>query len=225
MHKLPRFPARPLLYLITSGETTTLTTPATEDFTDLLLLIQAAVAARIDLVQIREKNLSASVLYQLAVGATASTKGSATRILVNDRADIAQAAGAEGVHLTTRSLPVSVIRQTFGSEFLIGVSTHSLAEAEKAAESGADFVVFGPIFPTTSKSVYGEPAGLDNLAIVSSALGLVPVLALGGLTIDSVASCIHAGAAGVAAIRMFDSPDRLVEIAAEVRSRLGEGRD
>src|SRR5258708_7083905 len=126
---------RPLLYLITSGETTAQTIPATEAFRNILKLIQAAVNARIDLVQIREKNLNARVLYDLSISAAAITKGSATKLLINDRVDIAAAAGADGVHLTTRSLHTAVIRQTFGDDLLIGVSTHSLEEARTAYES------------------------------------------------------------------------------------------
>jgi thiamine-phosphate pyrophosphorylase len=203
---------RPLLYLITSGETTSRTAPATKDFRNLLQLIQAAVAARIDLVQIREKGLSASVLYDLSARAAAITQGSATKLLINDRADIAVASGADGVHLTTSSLPSSVVRQTFGEDVLIGVSTHSLVEARTAGEGGADFVVFGPVFHTESKSEYGEPTGLVNLAKVCSALSPFPVLALGGLTRDRIMSCIQAGAAGVAGISMFKDPDRLVDL-------------
>jgi thiamine-phosphate pyrophosphorylase len=105
-----------------------------------------------------------------------------------------------------------VVRQTFGADFLIGVSTHSLAEASAASANGADFVVFGPVFPTASKSEYGEPAGIENLARVSSALAPFPVLALGGLTSDRVTNCIQAGAAGVAGISMFKDPDRLREL-------------
>jgi thiamine-phosphate pyrophosphorylase len=204
---------RPLLYLITSGETTEQTTPATEVFRKILQLIQAAVDARIDLVQIREKKLNARVLYELSAEAAAITKGSDTKLLINDRADIALAAAADGVHLTTRSLPTSVIRETFGDDFLIGVSTHSLAEARTARESGADFVVFGPVFFTSSKDQPSEPTGLDNLARVSSALSTFPVLALGGVTGARVASCLQAGAAGVAGISMFKDPERLVELA------------
>jgi thiamine-phosphate pyrophosphorylase len=176
-------------------------------------------------VQIREKNLSASVLYDLAVSATAITQGSATKLLVNDRADIAAAAGAAGVHLTTSSLPTSVVRQAFGDSFLIGVSTHSMAEANEARRSGADFVVFGPVFETPAKEKYGEPAELDRLGKVVMALSPFPVLALGGLSLDKVAGCIQAGACGVAAIRMFNDPHTLTEIADGIRKRFEKGRD
>ena len=207
----------PLIYLITSGETTDRTTPAAENYSSVLQLVRAAVVARIDLIQIREKNLSASVLYQLATSAAGITRGSATKLLINDRSDIAAAAGADGVHLTTSSLPTEVVRQTFGDDFLIGVSTHSLEEANSACYGGADFAVFGPVFETASKKECAEPSGLTGLTNVCSAFSPFPILALGGVMIANVAECIRAGARGVAAIRMLQQPARLAEIADEVR--------
>lgn len=215
----PHHPQRPLVYLITSGETTARTTPESEEFSAVLQLVGTAVAARIDLIQIREKELSANVLYQLSAKAASITKKSTTKLLINDRADIASAAGADGVHLTTASLPTEVVRQTFGDEFLIGVSTHSIEEVTLARRSRADFVVFGPVFATASKSAYGDPLGLISLASVSSEVAPFPVLALGGVTIDNVPDCSRAGAAGVAAIRMFQQPDRLADIVDEIRRR------
>jgi len=201
------------------------TTPATEDFSNVLHLVQAAVTAGIDLVQIREKNLSASVLYQLSASAARVTRGSATKLLINDRSDIAAAAGADGVHLTTHSLPTDVVRRMFGDEFLIGVSTHSAQEANIARRSGADFVVFGPVFETASKSKYGAPQGLTYLEKVSLELSPFPVLALGGMTIGNVSDCIHAGAQGVAGIRMFGDPDRLADVVNAIRESVRKEPD
>ena len=167
--------------------------------------------------QIREKNLSASVLYDLSVSAAAITTGSTTKLLVNDRSDIAAAAGADGVHLTTTSLPTSVVRQAFGHKFLIGVSTHSLAEANEARRSGANFVVFGPVFETPAKEKYGEPQGLKQLQTITSELAPFPVLALGGMTIARVSDCILAGARGVAAISMFSDVTQLDRIVNEIK--------
>lgn len=198
------------------------TTPVTEDFSNVLHLVQAAVAAGIDLVQIREKNLSAKVLYQLSASAARVTRGSATKLLINDRSDIAAAAGADGVHLTTHSLPTDVVRRTFGDEFLIGVSTHSAEEASIARRSGADFVVFGPVFESASKSKYGAPQGLSNLERVCAELSLFPVLALGGLTINNVAACIQAGAQGVASIRMLNDP-QLGQVVSAIREKFEKG--
>ena len=182
----------------------------------------AAVAAQIDLVQIREKNLTASVLYQLASSAAGITSETATKLLINDRSDIAAAAGADGVHLTTSSLPTTVVRQTFGDDFLIGVSTHSLGEAKLARQGGADFAVFGPVFETASKKEFGEPPGLTALGRVCSELSPFPILALGGVMMGNVGECIRAGAQGVAAIRMLQQPAQLADVAEEIRRRFQE---
>ena len=199
----------PILYLITSGATTRATTPSSEEFLAVLTLVRAAVRARLPLIQLREKNLTARVLYELAARAAALTRGTATRLVVNDRADIARAVGADGVHLTTRSLEASIVRRAFGPNFLIGVSTHTLAEARAAYEQGADFAVFGPIFDTPSKRVYGPPVGLDSLREAAEQLAPFPLVALGGVTLENAAGALGAGASGVAGIRLFADPLRL----------------
>jgi thiamine-phosphate pyrophosphorylase len=204
----------PILYLITSGETTHATTEASARFARLLALVGEAVAARISLIQLREKNLSARTLYELTVRAARLTKGSATRLLVNDRADIARAAGADGVHLTTRSLHAQVVRRVFGAEFLIGVSTHSLEEARDARDGGADFATFGPLFETVSKRAFGPPVGLAPLSEAARALAPFPLLALGGITGETeTAAALRAGAQGIAAIRLFSDASVLQETA------------
>lgn len=200
----------PIVYPITSGTTKT---PE-----DILPLIQVAVAAKVPLFQIREKNLSGRALYELTTRAVEITRGSDTRLLVNDRSDIASTAGADGVHLTTQSLPAHVVRRTFGPEFLIGVSTHSLAEARAAQAGGADFVVFGPVFETESKRQYGEPLGLKKLEEVTKALRGFPVVAIGGVTLDNARACLEAGASGVAAIRLLNDVERMSLIVAGLRS-------
>ena len=184
--------------------TTAKTTPESPEFSNILRLVEAAVGAEIPLVQIREKSLTARVLYELASRATALTKGSPTRLLVNDRFDIARAAGADGVHLTTRSLPASEIRRISGDDFVIGVSTHSLETALNARAEGADFIVFGPVFETPSKQIYGEPQGLEKLREVTTALKGFPVLAIGGIDLENANECFRVGASGVAAIRLFN---------------------
>lgn len=196
---------RPILYAITSGATKSETTPDDDDFIRILHLAEAAVAAQISLFQIREKRLSARVLYELAARATKITRGSLTKLLVNDRLDVALAAGADGVHLTSTSLPAQVVRKLSGPEFLIGASTHSLETARDARDSGADFAVFGPVFETESKRAYGPPQGLDKLQQVASELQGFPVVALGGITLDNAESCFAAGASGIAGIRLFDA--------------------
>jgi thiamine-phosphate pyrophosphorylase len=200
----------PIIYPITSG--------ATRSPENILRLVEAAVAAKVPLFQIREKKLSARALYDLSVRAAEMMCGSSTRLLVNDRSDIARAAGAGGVHLTTQSLPAGVVRTTYGRGFLIGVSTHSLDEARAAQTGGADFVVFGPVFETESKREFGEPQGVNRLAEVARELRGFPVVAIGGITLENVRACFEAGASGVAAIRLLNDAERMSSIVAGVRS-------
>ena len=206
----------PIICLITSGEATNHTLAT--DVARLAALISAAVAARVSLIQLREKKLSARALYELTKSAASLTAGSSTRLLVNDRADIARAAGADGVHLTTHSLEAETVRRAFGKDFLIGVSTHGLAEVRAARDGGANFAVFGPIFPTPSKEIYGEPLGLEALREAALALKPFPLIALGGVTKENSASALKAGASGVAAIRALCRPD---ELEATVRAMRG----
>ena len=196
-----KFPL-PIVYPITSGN----------HHSDILRLVRAAVDAEVPLFQIREKSLPARALFELVARAVELTGGTRTRLLVNDRSDIARAAGADGVHLTAQSLPVEVVRKTCRADFLIGVSTHSLAEARAARTAGADFVVFGPVFETESKRAYGEPQGLDKLREVTRELGEFPVVAIGGISVDNVGACFEAGASGVAAIGMFIDAQNLPSI-------------
>jgi thiamine-phosphate pyrophosphorylase len=215
----PKLPEKtPTLYLITSGETTHATTEAGADFARLVALIEAAVAARVSLIQLREKNLPARMLYELTVRAARLTKGSSTRLVVNDRADIASAAGADGVHLTTRSLEPRIVRRTFGEDFLIGVSTHSLAEAREAARpGGADFATFGPVFDTPSKRAYGPPTGLARLSEAARTLAPFPLIALGGITSENAPAALGAGAHGIAAIRLFNDAHALQAVVQGLR--------
>ena len=192
-----KFPV-PIVYPITSGKSS---------ITDILRLIHAAVDAEVPLFQIREKTLSARALYELVVRAVSITRGSKTRLMVNDRVDVARAAGADGVQLTARSLPADVVRMTCGPDFLIGVSTHSREEAQVARDGGADFVVFGPVFETESKRGFGAPQGLDRLRAVTRALEDFPVLAIGGITLENIPECLSAGARGVAGISLFNTPE------------------
>lgn len=202
---MPLSQQRPILYAITSGATTSNTTPDDHDFNRILHLAEGAVAAHISLFQIREKDLSARVLYELVTRATKITRGSSTRLLVNDRLDVALAAGADGVHLTSASLPARMVRGISGPEFLIGASTHSLETARDARDNDADFAVFGPVFETESKRAYGPPQGLEKLKHVTSELQGFPVIAIGGITLDNAESCFAAGASGIAGIRLFDA--------------------
>jgi thiamine-phosphate pyrophosphorylase len=146
-------------------------------------------------------------------------------LLINNRADVASSAGADGVHLTTSSIRASVIRKTFGDEFLIGASTHSLDEAKEAYEGGADFVVFGPVFETESKSRFGEPVGVMKLNEVITQVDRIPILALGGISQRNAEDCFRAGAHGVAAISLLSDPDRLTETTATLNQTFAKVRN
>ena len=210
-------PSKPILYLITRGATDEKTTTESAEFHQLLMQVSVAVAAGIQLVQLREKRLQPRVLFELATRAVSITQGTLTQVLINDRADIAAGAGAGGVHLTTHSLETAVVREAFGGKLLIGCSTHSIEEARRARDDGADFIVFGPVFPSSSKEQYGPPLGLTALAEVARDLQPFPVLALGGISITNASDCLRAGASGIAGISLFSEPESLATVATAIR--------
>jgi len=209
--------SKPILYLITRGATDETTTAESAEFQQILAQLSAAVAAGIQLIQIREKRLTARVLFELTSRAVSITQGTATRVLVNDRADIAAGAGADGVHLTTQSLEAAVVREAFGERLIIGSSTHSVEEARRAREDGADFIVFGPVFESHSKKKYGPPLGLQALSNVADELAPFPVMALGGISIKNAAECLCAEASGIAGISLFSKPEGLANVASVIR--------
>ena len=170
----------------------------------LLHQIQRAIDASVDLIQIREKDLATRPLFDLAGKALELAKGSRSRILINDRLDIALAARLDGVHLGRHSVECGVVRKQLREiELLLGASVHSMDEFLLAAD-GASFVTLGPIFSTPSKAAYGAPLGLDILTEVCK-MAEIPVFALGGIGLDNYLSCLTAGAAGIAAIRLFQT--------------------
>ncbi|MDQ1613448.1 MAG: thiamine-phosphate pyrophosphorylase [Pyrinomonadaceae bacterium] len=211
----------PITYLITDGRTTRETASSSAEFTRLFALVGACVLARVSLVQLREKQMRPRVLYELTRRAADLTRGSQTRLLVNDRVDIALAAGADGVHLTSRSLDSLVVRDIAPRGFLVGVSTHSLEEARDASARDADFAVFGPVFDTPSKESYGAPLGLEQLREAAHAVAPFPLLALGGITRATIPQVMDAGARGIAAIRLFADESELDAIVNELKESRG----
>ena len=170
----------------------------------LLGCVARALADRVDMIQIREKDLPARQLLSLARRVIELDNPGGARILVNGRVDIALAAGAHGAHLPSHSIPGNRWRRITPPGFLIGVSCHDTGQVRAAEQEGADFVVFGPVFFTPSKAAFGAPLGPDKLAEAARAVR-IPVLALGGVNNDNVPLCLQAGAAGIAAISMFQN--------------------
>jgi thiamine-phosphate pyrophosphorylase len=203
----------------------------------LLAKIGECAAAGVDLIQLREKDLSTRALEELAGKAVAALGNSATRLLINSRTDVALACGADGVHLPANDLPASEVRAVITRSALtrnavarnaltrnalalagagapvvylpiIGVSAHSVAEVASAEAHGADFAVFAPVF---EKGGAVNSEGLEQLRQIchrgESAQPPLPVLALGGITLENARQCVEAGAAGIAAIRLFQQND------------------
>lgn len=175
--------------------------------------IQMALAAGVDWLQIREKDLPTGQLLEgarFAVNRAANRARNTerpVRIIINDRLDVALAAHADGVHLGRESAPPrAVVRWCRAGNapdrFVIGVSCHSVEEAREAENAGAEYIFFGPVFETPSKKSFGKPQGIETLAEVCFATR-IPVIAIGGVDQKNASSCIRAGSAGVAAIRMF----------------------
>ena len=163
-------------------------------------VIAAAARGGAGAVQLREKDLSARDLYALGARLQETLAPYNVPLLINDRLDVALALDTAGVHLAGHSLPTAQARRILGPHKLLGVSTHSLAEAQHAAAEGADFVVFGPVFTTPSKLAYGPPQGLQQLAAVVRQVS-IPVLAIGGIDQTNLPQVIEVGAYGVAMIR------------------------
>ena len=164
--------------------------------------IRETLAWGVDFIQIREKDLADRALFELTRRVVALAEDTACRVLVNGRADIALAAGAHGVHLPSTGLQIPDLRTWLPSNFLIGVSVHTMVEIRRACAWNPDYLLMGHIFPTRSKAAFGLPLGLNRLRKACSGVS-VPILGLGGITPDSIELVLNAGAAGVAGISLF----------------------
>jgi thiamine-phosphate pyrophosphorylase len=170
--------------------------------------IGQAASAGVDWIQLREKDLSTTewtILTRSAISRAALAGNS--RIVVNDRLDVALTERAGGIHLSENGFPLARVREFVSSlgtreDFLIGVSCHSFEAARAAARGGADYIVYGPVFETPSKVAFGKPQGLQRLEEVCLAIP-IPVIAIGGITLGNAKLCCKAGASGIAAIRLF----------------------
>jgi thiamine-phosphate pyrophosphorylase len=178
------------LYLITDRKATA--RPLTE-------AVRLALEGGVRAVQVREKDLPVRELLALAEELRTLTKEFGAKLFINDQVDVAMSVGADGVHLGGRSMPVAAVRQVVGSSMLIGVSTHSIAEAREAEKEGADFITLGPIFATPSKAAYGPPLGLEPLREARRVVD-IPIFALGGVKGRNIGHVLWAGAYGVSMI-------------------------
>jgi thiamine-phosphate pyrophosphorylase len=183
----------------------------------LLDKIAECAAAGVDYIQLREKELRTGALEELANKAMSALRGSRTKLLINSRTDVALACGAHGVHLPSNDLPASEVRTIFSianrtpdnmAGPIIGVSAHSAAEIAYAEAHGADFAIFAPVF---AKGSTANPEGLEQLRQVCSRVrttpSTMPILALGGITLQNAHLCLQAGAQGIAGIRLFQAND------------------
>jgi thiamine-phosphate pyrophosphorylase len=165
----------------------------------LVSVVEDALKAGVKAVQLREKDLSSRELYELAYEMRKVTARHNARLFINDRADVALAVDADGVHLGGDSMPIYRARKILGEKKLIGVSCHNQVTAITAQEKGADFITFGPVYYTPSKAAYGAPVGVERLETITSCLA-IPVFALGGIKTHNVPEVLAGGATGVALI-------------------------
>ena len=170
-------------------------------FACLVAQVRYAVDAGIDVVQVRERDLDGGALAALVTSLLAVTRGTRTRLIVNDRLDVALACAADGVHLRGDSVPVQAARRLAPSGFLIGRSVHAAGEAVDAG-AGADYLIAGTVFPSASKAPGAPLLGIEGLRSIVNAVG-VPVLAIGGMSGERIPQAASAGAAGIAAIGLF----------------------
>lgn len=198
------------LYLITDRKQTQI--PLSEA---VLLALQGGVKA----IQLREKDLPIRELLSLAQELREITKEFNAELFINDRVDVAIAVEADGVHLGHQSMPISAVRRIVRHDMLIGVSTHTIYEAQDAEAGGADFITFGPIFPTPSKMHYGDPVGIEMLQRVKQYVN-IPVFALGGIKLDVIPEVLRAGANGIAMISAIFASENIQAAAQTIEGSL-----
>jgi thiamine-phosphate pyrophosphorylase len=184
--------------------------------------MQQALDAGVKFFQYRNKDGARKGIYETALMLARIARNAQALFIVNDHADIAAAVGADGVHLGQDDLPIEFARRLFGSDKLIGISTHSLEQAVSAEASGADYIGFGPIFPTTTKEA-GKTLGIRNLAIIRQAVSL-PLIAIGGIKHTNLQDVIHSGADGVAVISAILSAGNITTAAESMLRSISDVR-
>lgn len=188
---------------------------------DHLDVVRAALAGGADALQLREKEAPGRELYRLAlrVRELVREQGGETLFLVNDRVDVALAAGADGVHLGQEDLPATAARDILGPGAVLGISAGSVEEAVAAEREGADYLGVGPVFPTPSKPDAGEPMGLGGLRAVRRAVR-IPIVAIGGINEENLEGVLEAGAEGIAVISAVTAAADMEEAVRRLRRAL-----
>ncbi len=151
-------------------------------------------------IQVRAKSAASGKFLSDAIEAITVARRFGAKLIVNDRVDIAIAAGADGVHLGQNDLPPKYARDLFGKDAIIGFSTHSVAQAISAMLEPINYIAIGPVFPTATKADHDPVTGLDVVKSVRQAIGNFPLVAIGGITLNNARSVIDAGADSVAVI-------------------------
>jgi thiamine-phosphate pyrophosphorylase len=200
------------LYLITDRKITKMPLPAA---------VSLALRGGVRAIQVREKDLPVRELLAIAQELRRMTRDCDAKLFINDRVDVAVTVDADGVQLGHQSMPPEAVRKIVGEEMLVGVSTHSLAEAVNAEEAGADFITVGPIFETPSKMQYGEPLGVEAIGIVKKHVR-IPVFGLGGINNTNIAQIMQAEADGVAMISAIFAADDIQRAAELVNRQIRE---
>ncbi|MCR4293882.1 MAG: thiamine phosphate synthase [Candidatus Kuenenia sp.] len=179
----------------------------------LISAVKLALKGGVNTIQLREKDLATKDIYSLACELRAITHNLNARLIINDRVDIVLAVNADGVHLGWQSMPVSRVRNLIGFERIIGISAHTLQEALQAQDSGADYITYGPIFKTPSKEGVVEPTGTEALRELKEKIK-IPIIALGGITVDNAESVMESGADGIAVVSSIlksDNPENTAQ--------------
>ena len=175
-------------------------------------IIEQAIDGGVGTVQLREKDLNTGDLFNLAKEIREITERKGANLIINDRVDIAIAVDADGVHLGWQSLEIDTVRRMIGQDKIIGFSAHSLEEAERAENSGADYISISPIFNTANKDYFIKPLGVGEIGKIKEHIN-IPVIALGGINENNIDKVLKNGADGIAvisAILLSDSPEQAV---------------
>ncbi len=188
-----------------------------------LAIAKAAIEGGASIIQYRDKHASSRKLFEDALQLRNLTRDAGALLIINDRADIALAVEADGVHLGQDDLSLAEARRIVGDTYIIGISATCFDEAVEAARQGADYIGLGPVFPTPSKDDAAPPIGLEGVAAVRKAVD-VPIVAIGGITIDNIEGVVRAGSDGIAVISAVASAPDMVNAARTITEMIRNAR-